>query len=125
MPLKALYVDDDNDICQIAQMCLEIEGTFEACSVNGGREALEVAESWQPDVILLDVMMPGMDGPTTLSNLKENPKTSGIPVIFITAKTLDSDLETLKKNDILGVLAKPFQALTLSAEIVALMEGWS
>ncbi|MBO0346350.1 response regulator [Roseibium sp. CAU 1637] len=123
MPPKALYVDDEQDICEIAKMCLEMNGDFETRYVCSGAEALTVAKEWRPDVILLDVMMPGMDGLTTCSRLKGMPETTSVPVIFITAKALDTELADLNFHDVLGVLAKPFQAMTLASDVKKLMDS--
>ncbi|MFD1697153.1 response regulator [Roseibium aestuarii] len=121
MVSKALYVDDEPDICRIAEMCLQLNEAFETRSAGSGLEAIDIARSWQPDVILLDVMMPGLDGPSTFGHLKADPLTAQIPVIFVTAKALESDLARLKSHDILGVIPKPFQAMTLAEEVRELM----
>lgn len=123
MAPKALYVDDERDICEIAEMCLKINDAFDARYVCSGQEALDIARDWKPDVILLDVMMPGMDGPTTVLQLKADSNTASIPVIFVTAKTLDSDLEALKQHAIAGVIAKPFQAMTLAEDVKRLISA--
>ena len=112
---KLLLVDDDPHIRQIAQISLEDD--FAVTLASSGAEALELSEREQPDVILLDMMMPGMDGITTLAKLKERPSTADIPVIFLTAKVQSQDLENYKKMQVVGILSKPFEPMTLPEEI--------
>jgi len=121
MPMKALYIDDDEDIGTIAVLCLQLNETFDARHAPSGAEGLDIAADWAPDVILLDVMMPVMDGPTTRRKLKENPATADIPVIFVTAKTQQNELETLSGLGALGTIAKPFEPVTFADDIVHLL----
>ena len=86
MPARILYVDDEDDIREIAQMSLELEPEFEVRSCSSGAAALTDAAAWHPDLILLDVMMPDMDGPETLKRLAASPLTASIPVAFITGE---------------------------------------
>ncbi|TYC63572.1 response regulator [Rhodobacterales bacterium] len=120
--IKALYVDDDEDISTIVEMCLDLDGGFETRCVGSGQEALTEAAAWLPDVILLDYMMPRMDGPTAYAHLKENPKTAAIPVIFITAKSMREDVTMLEDLGAAGVISKPFDPATLATDIKALMD---
>jgi two-component system, OmpR family, response regulator len=112
---KVLLVDDDDNIRLIAQLTLEDEWTILSCS--SGLEALSVAASEKPDLIILDMMMPGMDGKTTLARLKEQKETADIPVIFLTAKVQRQDLAAYQTMDVIGVITKPFNPLTLADEI--------
>jgi CheY-like chemotaxis protein len=112
---KLLLVDDDPHIRQIAQISLEDD--FAVTVAASGAEALELSEREQPDVILLDMMMPEMDGITTLSKLKERQSTANIPVIFLTAKVQSQDLENYRKMQVVGILSKPFDPMTLPGEI--------
>jgi len=119
--LKALYVDDDEDIGMIVELCLDLDGAFETKIVTSGREALGEAETWRPDVILLDYMMPEMDGPTTFVHLKKNEATGKIPVIFVTAKSMRDDIETIEELGANGMISKPFDPTTLAAEIKSML----
>jgi CheY-like chemotaxis protein len=123
MPLKALYIDDDEDIGTIAVMCLKLNDLFDAVHASSGTEGLDIAADWQPDVILLDVMMPVMDGPSTFRKLKGNPVTAGIPVIFVTAKTQRNELEELSGLGALGTIAKPFEPTTLAEDVADLLDA--
>lgn len=117
-----LYVEDEEDIRSIAQIALEDIGGFTLKNCTNGEEALAAAESFVPDLILLDVMMPGMDGPTTLNELRKNPKFSNIPAIFITAKIQADEISEYKSLGALDVISKPFDPITLAAQI---KEIWS
>ncbi len=114
---RILYVDDEQDICEVASMALELDSAFEVETTQSGKEALTRVKSSRPDLILLDVMMPGMDGPTTLSKLRENPGTAGIPVVFVTARTQPEEVERLIAAGALGVIPKPFDPMTLAATV--------
>ncbi len=119
--IKALYVDDDIDISTIVEMCLEMNENFEVLCVNSGNQALVKSEAWQPDIILLDYMMPEMDGPETFLRLKQNPATKDIPVVFVTAKTMQEDVSKLLELGAKGVISKPFDPLSLATEIQAFL----
>jgi CheY-like chemotaxis protein len=117
---KVLYVEDDADIRTIASLALETVGglTLQACA--SGAQALAEAAAFGPDLLLLDVMMPGMDGPTTLARLRELPVTRDVPVIFMTAKVQASEVQHYKALGALGVISKPFDPMTLAAQVQAL-----
>ncbi|RUU59070.1 response regulator [Mesorhizobium sp. M2C.T.Ca.TU.002.02.1.1] len=121
MPARILYVDDEDDIREIAQMSLELEPEFEVRSCASGAEALVEAAAWQPDLILLDVMMPDMDGPETLKRLAESQPTATIPVVFITARTQTHEVERYLAMGAAGVIAKPFDPLALASEVKRLL----
>lgn len=112
-----LIVDDEDDIREVAEMCFDIDGQWTVLTASSGRRALEIAEKTPPDVILMDVMMPDMDGPTTVGVLRQNPSTSDIPVILLTAKVQASDREQFSDLDIHGVIAKPFDPMNLAVEV--------
>jgi two-component system OmpR family response regulator len=112
---RVLYVDDEADIREVATISLGLDPEFEVRSSASGPEALAVADGWQPDLILLDVMMPGMDGPTTLAKLREQPACSAIPVVFITARTQARERDRFLALGAAGVIAKPFDPMTLAA----------
>ncbi len=115
--MKILLIDDENDIRRIARLALSKVRKMDVVDVSNGQDGIEKAESENPDVILLDVMMPSMDGPSTLAALKSNPNTCNIPVIFLTAKAMPSELERLRSLGAIEVLTKPFDPLTLAAQI--------
>lgn len=119
---KILYVEDDADIQAVAKMALEVVGgyTLEVCS--SGQEALDVVATFVPDLILLDVMMPGMDGPTTLTRLRSLPGLEATPAIFMTAKVMPSDVVRYKELGAVDVIAKPFDPMELGVRI---QEIWS
>lgn len=119
---RILYVEDDPDIQAIAMMVLEsIHGfTMEACS--SGAEALAKAVPFKPDLILLDVMMPGMDGPETLKSLRKFPELADVPVIFMTAKVQPQEVQGYLNLGALGVIAKPFDPMTLAQQLASIWE---
>lgn len=114
---KILYVDDEADIREIATICLELESSFEVKSVDSGPSALEMAQEWQPDLILLDVMMPGMDGPMTKAKLAESDSTSSIPVVFCTARSQPSEIELFLQLGVRGVIPKPFDPMQIAEQV--------
>ena len=111
---KILYVEDEPDIQAVASIALKDVGgfTLEVCS--SGKEALEKAVSYKPDLLLLDVMMPEMDGPSTLEALRKLPVTSNTPAIFMTAKVQTHEVEHFKSIGAIDVVAKPFDPMTLA-----------
>jgi len=119
--VKVLIVDDEPDIRRIAKLGLSRVGGMEVVEAANGAEALVRAKEDKPDAVLLDVMMPGLDGPSTLARLREDPATSGIPVVFLTAKAIAAELERLKVLGAAGVLTKPFDPMTLARDLRALL----
>lgn len=120
---RILYVEDEPDIQAVAKLALEMVGGYQVKICSSGQEALDALGGFEPDLILLDVMMPGMDGPTTLQNLRANPVTAGIPVIFLTAKVQPSEVARFQTLGALNVIAKPFDPMTLAAEIRQIWES--
>lgn len=118
-----LIVDDEPMTLEIAKLSLEIAG-WTIITADNGNEALERAEAEQPDAILMDVMMPGMDGPTACRKLAENRATAGIPVILFTAKVQQSDRRAWTDLPVAGVLSKPFQPMELAADVKSIL-GWT
>jgi two-component system OmpR family response regulator len=114
---RVLVVEDDPDIQAIVCISLRVFGRLTVGEASSGEEALEKARTFAPDLILLDVMMPGMDGPATLRGLRGNPDTAGIPIIFLTAKALPDEMDELRQLGALHVLVKPFDPLALSEEL--------
>ncbi|GLV20166.1 response regulator [Sphingobium sp. TomMM35A] len=120
--IRILYVDDEADLREIAVMSLELDPEIEVRTAASGAEALEQAKQWRPALILLDVMMPGMDGPATLAALRADPDTSEIPAAFITAKTHPRHVTDLKAFGARAVLAKPFDPMSLAANVRTLLQ---
>jgi len=116
-PQRILVVDDEKDIRTVVGMALTAVGGFvvEECAL--GEDAVRMATAFGPDVILLDVMMPGLDGPGTLRQLRQAPETAGTPVIFMTAKIMPGEVQHYLDLGAVGVIAKPFDPMTLSDEI--------
>ncbi|MEQ8666849.1 MAG: response regulator [Rhodospirillales bacterium] len=112
-----LYVEDEPDIQAIAELSLQVVGGFEVTLCGSGAEALEKAPAIDPDLILLDVMMPGMDGPETLAKMREIDALKNKPVVFLTAKTGADDIDRLKALGALEVVAKPFDPMELPDRI--------
>jgi len=118
---RVLVVEDDADIQKVVRMSLKIRGVGEVIVVDSGTECLERLSSFTPDVILLDVMMPHVDGYETCRRLKENPATRAIPVVFLTARAQKADRERGMKLGAAGYVTKPFDPMTLHDQIVALL----
>ncbi len=114
---RILYVEDEPDIQQVAEVALEMVGGFTLNTCSSGEEAMKEAIGFKPELFLLDVMMPGMDGPTTLKALREQPGLADIPVIFMTAKVQPSEVVELKSLGALEVIAKPFDPMELANQI--------
>ena len=119
---KVLLVEDDLDIQKVARMSLKLSGVREVVVADNGEECLAVVGQVKPDVILLDVMMPKLDGYETCRRLKENPETQSIPVIFLTAKAQYFEMKRGLEVGALGYLIKPFDPMTLHDQIVALLD---
>lgn len=119
-PSTILCIDDDADILDVCQMTLESVGDYTAHTAIGGLAGIELAQTVLPDVILLDYMMPGLDGPATLMRLKGDPMTAHIPVIFVTARVQPSEVAHYKALGVAGVIAKPFNPQTICQDIEAL-----
>ena len=120
---KILLVDDDDDLRHIGQISLTRVGGFEVIEATSGIEALELARSEQPDLVLLDVMMPGMDGVTTLLELRDDGATAHIPIIFMTAKAQKREVEYYQELGAAGVIVKPFDPMRLPAQIREISEA--
>ena len=114
---KILYVEDEPDIAQIAQLALETVGGFSLENCENGRIALEKGPGFQPDLVLMDVMMPEMDGPTALKKMQQMVEFENIPVIFMTAKVQPSEIEEYKALGAIDVIPKPFDPMTLAEQV--------
>ena len=117
MKKSILIIDDEEDVKEIAQLGLEMTDDWIVLTASSGKEGLIVAETNQPDVILLDLMMPDWDGKETLKQLKANQNTANIPVILMTAKTQLAIALELRELDLVGVITKPFRPLQLPEQI--------
>jgi CheY-like chemotaxis protein len=113
-PVRILHVDDEPDIREVVELSLGIDPDFSVQSCPSGEAALSIASTWQPNIILLDVMMPAMDGPTTLAHLHENPHTANIPVVFMTARAQAHEVDKFRSLGAVGVIVKPFDPISLA-----------
>ena len=124
-PLKHIIcIDDEEDILQVTRLSLETLGGFQVSVCKGSANALLQASSLMPDLILLDVMMPGADGPSTLKIFQTDPVVAGIPVVFMTAKVQSTEVSNYLKLGAAGVIAKPFDPMTLSTQVEALWKAF-
>ena len=119
---RILHVDDETGIREVAKLALESVGGFTVQVCGSGSEALEIAPRFKPDLILLDVMMPEMDGPSTLKALLARGDTAEIPVIFMTAKTQAHEIAKFKDLGAADVIVKPFDPMTLSDQVREIWE---
>lgn len=124
MPRRVLIIDDEDDIREVAALSLESVAGWEVIRASSGVEGLARAAEYQPDAILLDVMMPGMDGPTTFRELRKNAATARIPVLLLTAKVQATDQRRFADIGVNAILFKPFDPLSLAAQISAVL-GWN
>jgi two-component system OmpR family response regulator len=120
---RVLVVDDDADIRAIVRIALESIAGWRVGFATNGADAVASARRERPDVILLDVMMPDQDGPTTLAQLKSDPETRAIPVLFVTAKVRREEVNALLSLGARGVIGKPFDPIELPSEILRALEG--
>jgi CheY-like chemotaxis protein len=116
-----LLIDDEPNIAEVIAVCLESFKGWKVQIANSGKLGLSIVEALKPDAILLDVMMPIMDGMTVYQNLQKNPVTQNIPVIFLTAKVQVSDREKFAQLGVVGTIAKPFEPLKISDQIAQLL----
>jgi CheY-like chemotaxis protein len=119
---RILVVDNEEYIQEAAQMCLETMAGWDVIMASSGREGLLIAEAEQPDAILLDLMMPEMDGLMTFQQLQANPSTQAIPVVLLTGDLQSADSQNCRKLGIKAMIAKPFDPLTLAQQITNLLE---
>lgn len=122
---KILYVEDEPDIREVARLSLEMIGGFEVSVCASGEQCLEMAPVVNPDLIILDVMMPGMDGPDTLQLLQSMPEVANIPVVFMTAKVQAHEMDAYRSAGVLAVIAKPFDPMTLPDRLIDLWKNTS
>ena len=118
----ALYVDDEPDIREIVEMALGLIDNLAVRTCGSGEQALKVLPEFKPDLVLLDVMMPAMDGPSTLSRMRSNSTLPFIPVIFVTAKAMPQEIAYFRELGAAGVIAKPFDPMLLGEQVLTLWE---
>ena len=119
---KLTYVEDEPDIRTIAEIALTQIGGFELQTCESGREALDRAPDFKPDLILLDVMMPGLDGVETYMHMRRDPALANTPIIFMTAKVQSHETAHYRRIGAIGVISKPFDPMHLSDDIRAIWE---
>ena len=120
---RILLIEDEDDIREVAALSLEATAGWEVLSASSGKEGIATAAREHPDAILLDVMMPDLDGPATLQKLHSVPETLNIPVIFMTAKVQTAEKKKLAELGARGLIAKPFDPMLLAEEISRIL-GW-
>ncbi len=118
-----LYVDDEPDIRQIVQMALGLAPGLRIHTSDSGENALSLARALRPDLVLLDVMMPGLDGPGTLTRMRSDPALAQIPVVFMTAKAMPQEVARFRGLGAAGVIAKPFDPMKLAQQVFAIWEA--
>ena len=119
--MKVLVIDDERDVRYVARISLGRVGNMLVIEASSGEEGIARARSEQPDFILLDMMMPGMDGAATFRALREDEETASIPVVFLTAKAMVAEVERLKALGAKGVVLKPFNPMSLAADVRAIL----
>ena len=121
---KILYVEDDADIRKIVSMSLEMVGDYTVAACGSCADALGVVDDFDPDLLLLDVMMPDVDGPTTLGRLRKHTSAADAPAVFITAKVQAGDMAHYKRLGVFDVIVKPFDPMTLCDRIGEVWEQY-
>lgn len=119
---SVLYADDDADICEVVQTTLCVISGLEVHIARSGEEAIDRAYECRPDLILMDVMMPGLDGPSTLRRMREHALLEQIPIVFLTAKVLPAEIARFRAIGAIGVLEKPFDPARLGSDLMALWD---
>lgn len=119
---RILVIDDEEDIREVAQLSLEMVGGWEVMTASSGREGVAKAQAEKPDAILLDVMMPDMDGPATLEQMQKLPATQQIPVILLTAKVQATDQRRFSELGVAGIIAKPFDPMNLAHQVATVLK---
>ncbi|WP_038017403.1 response regulator [Synechococcus sp. PCC 7335] len=118
---RILIVDDDADIREATQICLEITGEWEVLMAEDGVEGLAIAQLEKPDAILLDMMLPGMDGLTILKKLREQVETQTIPIVILTATAQPNERKNFDQLKVAAVITKPYDPMTISDQIMSVL----
>ena len=121
--IKLLHVEDDPDILEIAEMALSLSGEFDVSQCMSGEEALNYVETNTPDVILLDMMMPGLTGRETLEKMRQMPALEHTPAIFMTARAQVAELDEMRAAGAADVISKPFDPMSLADQIKAVLDA--
>lgn len=114
---RILYIEDEADIREVALLALDVVGGFTVKACASGQEALAEAQAFAPQLILSDVMMPGLDGPATIKALREIPSLADVPVVFMTAKVQPTEIDHFKSLGVRDVISKPFDPMTLADQV--------
>jgi CheY-like chemotaxis protein len=114
---SVLYVDDEPDIREVVEMALHLVSGIDVKTCESGTAALQLLRGFLPDLVLLDVMMPGLDGPATLAQMRSDPKVRSIPVVFMTAKALPQEVDRFMSLGAVGVISKPFDPMQLATRV--------
>lgn len=115
--MKVLIIEDDEDVRCVASLSLKLIGGLQVIEASGAAQGLELASTERPDAILMDLLSNQADGTQTISELKNNPNTASIPVVFLTTRTLSADSEHMKRLGAAGIVHKPFDPMTLASQI--------
>jgi two-component system OmpR family response regulator len=118
-----MYVDDEPDIREVVLMALGLADNLDVHSCDSGEQALQMLPQIKPDLLLLDVMMPGTDGPSTLQRMRADPALASIPVIFMTAKAMPQEVARFRELGAVAVIAKPFDPMQLAKQVLSIWEG--
>jgi len=118
-----MYVDDEPDIREVVLMALGLADNLDVHSCDSGEQALQLLPQIKPDLVLLDVMMPGTDGPSTLQRMRADPALATIPVIFMTAKAMPQEVARFRELGAVAVIAKPFDPMQLAKQVLSIWEG--
>ncbi len=119
MSYKVLYVDDNDAIRDVVEMCLEISDELEVRTCSSGGESIDVAMDWRPDLVLMDVMMPGIDGITAFKMMKERPELADVNLVFVTARVQKSEIAEYMELGAAGVIEKPFVPMELADQALS------
>ncbi len=122
-PIRIVYADDDDDIRELLQLSLELAGGFEVSTVANGQAAVAAVAANRPDLVILDVMMPGLDGPATLAEIRRIEAAGQVPIVFFTAKLQRDEVDRLMSLGAAGVLGKPFDPITIAGDIIAIWKA--
>lgn len=121
--MKVLVIDDEEDVRYVARLCLNRVGGMNVIEAASGEEGVARAKSEQPDFILLDMMMPGMDGAATFRALRADTATAAIPIVFLTAKAMSTEVRRMQNLGAKGVILKPFNPMSLADEIRTILDS--